>query len=175
MVPGPTMHGFLSPGCCGLSSSLIRIKSSVHCWLEIIALPRDKSLNNRAAERYPGQLWFRLWGAVDWYPSILSQASRPALFSAFSSVLSAKNRAKGLEDGRAGNRIIKPFNAEATSVQRTRMQLFWKPSKPCHVGIHWIALTELSQMSTNLTGFQLFRSFYASFSIGQISYQQQKG
>ena len=26
---------------------------------------------------------------------------------------------------------------------------FWKPSKPCHVGIHWIALAEYSQMSTH--------------------------
>ena len=31
---------------------------------------------------------------------------------------------------------------------------FWKPSKPCQVGIHWIALAEYSQMSTHLPGFQ---------------------
>ena len=30
---------------------------------------------------------------------------------------------------------------------------FWKPSKPCHVGIHWITLTEYSQMSTHMSGF----------------------
>ena len=29
-----------------------------------------------------------------------------------------------------------------------------KPSKPCHVGIHWKALDEFSQRSTHLTGFQ---------------------
>ena len=32
----------------------------------------------------------------------------------------------------------------------------WKPSKPCHIGIHWVALTECSQMSTHVPGFQSF-------------------
>ena len=32
----------------------------------------------------------------------------------------------------------------------------WKPSKPCHLGIHWIALAEHSQMSTHIPGFQSF-------------------
>ena len=36
---------------------------------------------------------------------------------------------------------------------------FWKPSKPCHVGIHWIALAEYSQMSTHVPGFQSFFRF----------------
>ena len=52
---------------------------------------------------------------------------------------------------------------------------FWKPSKPCHVGIHWIALTEYSQMSTHMPGFQSFLRFFASFCTGQISHQQYKG
>ena len=52
---------------------------------------------------------------------------------------------------------------------------FWKTSKPCHVGIHWIALTEHSQMSTHVPGFQSFSGFFASLSNGQISYQQHKG
>ena len=30
---------------------------------------------------------------------------------------------------------------------------FRKLSKPCHVGIHWIALAEYSQMSTHTPGF----------------------
>ena len=34
--------------------------------------------------------------------------------------------------------------------------VFWKPSKPCHVSIHWIALSEYSQMSTHVPGFQYF-------------------
>ena len=44
---------------------------------------------------------------------------------------------------------------------------FWKTSKPCHVGIHWIALTEYSQMSTHVPGFQSFHSFFVSLWIGQ--------
>ena len=32
---------------------------------------------------------------------------------------------------------------------------FWKPSQPCHVGIHWIAFNEYSQMSTHVLGFRL--------------------
>ena len=37
---------------------------------------------------------------------------------------------------------------------------FWKSSKPCHVGIHWIALTKCSRMSTHLAGFQSFFSIF---------------
>ena len=44
-------------------------------------------------------------------------------------------------------------NAENTFVQSTTRQNFRKPSKPCLVGIHWIALDEYSQMSTHLAGF----------------------
>ena len=51
---------------------------------------------------------------------------------------------------------------------------FWKPSKPCHVGIHQIALTEFSQMSTHMPGFQSFLRFLTSFCIGQINLQQHK-
>ena len=36
-----------------------------------------------------------------------------------------------------------------------------KPSKPCHVGIHWIVLTEHSQMITHVPGFQTFFRFFA--------------
>ena len=52
---------------------------------------------------------------------------------------------------------------------------FRKPLKPCHVGIHWNALTEYFHMSTHLPGFQSFFRFFASFCIGQISHQQHKG
>ena len=52
---------------------------------------------------------------------------------------------------------------------------FWKSSKPCHVGTHWKALAEYSQMSTHLLGFRWFFSFFASFCISQISHQQHKG
>ena len=52
---------------------------------------------------------------------------------------------------------------------------FWKRPKTCHVGIHWIALAEYSQMSTHVPGFQSFFRFFASFCIGQISNHQHKG
>ena len=48
----------------------------------------------------------------------------------------------------------------------------WKPSKPYLVGIHWIALAEYSQMSTNLVSV-IFRIF-ESFCIGQSSHQQRE-
>ena len=51
----------------------------------------------------------------------------------------------------------------------------WKPSKPCHVGTHWIALIEYSQKSTHIPGFQWFFMFFALFCIGQLSHQQHKG
>ena len=54
--------------------------------------------------------------------------------------------------------FFNPSNAEATFVLSTK--IFDKPSKPCHVGIHWIALTEYSQMSTHLPEFRPFFSFY---------------
>ena len=47
---------------------------------------------------------------------------------------------------------------------------FPKTSKPCHVGIHWIALAEYSQMSTHVPGFQSFFKIFASFCIGKIGY-----
>ena len=52
---------------------------------------------------------------------------------------------------------------------------FRKPSKPCHVAIHWKALAEYFHMSTHLPGFRSFFRFFASFCIGQISHQQHKG
>ena len=52
---------------------------------------------------------------------------------------------------------------------------FWKQSKPCHIGIHWRALAEYSQMSIHVPGFQYFFCCFASFCIAQISQQQHKG
>ena len=55
-------------------------------------------------------------------------------------------------------------------------QVFLKPSKPCHVGINWIAPPEYSQMSTHVQGFQSFNIFVfiASFSNCKIGHQQHK-
>ena len=47
-----------------------------------------------------------------------------------------------------------PSHAEATAFKAQGCRDFCKPSKPSHVGIHWIALTEYSQMSTHVPGFQ---------------------
>ena len=43
---------------------------------------------------------------------------------------------------------------------------FWKQSKPCLVGIHWIALTEHSQMSDRVS------VIFQFFLYCQISYRQ---
>ena len=51
---------------------------------------------------------------------------------------------------------------------------FWKPSKPCHVGIHKIALFEHSQMSTHVPRCQSFFRFF-SLCIGKISRQYHQG
>ena len=40
---------------------------------------------------------------------------------------------------------------------------FWNTSKPCIVGIHWLALAEYSQMSTHVPGFQSFLGFQYHF------------
>ena len=40
---------------------------------------------------------------------------------------------------------------------------FQKPSKHCHVGIHWIALAEYSQMSTHVPRFQSFFQVFCIF------------
>ena len=46
---------------------------------------------------------------------------------------------------------------------------FWKQSKPCHVGTHWTALTDDSQMSTHIPWFQWFFRIFALFFIGQTA------
>ena len=44
-----------------------------------------------------------------------------------------------------------------------------KPPKPCHVGIHWIALPEYSQMSTYLPGFSYFPAFLHNFVLAKLA------
>ena len=41
-----------------------------------------------------------------------------------------------------------------------RRYLFWKPSKPCHVGTHRIDLAEYFLMSTHVPGFQSFSQVF---------------
>ena len=53
---------------------------------------------------------------------------------------------------------------------------FYKPSKPCHVGIHWKALTEYSPMNTHVPGFKsFFPDFCIVFVIYKISHHLHKG
>ena len=53
----------------------------------------------------------------------------------------------------------------ATFIQSKDANIF----KPCHVGIHWIALTEYSQMSTHLPGFQSFSGFLIYFVLAKLA------
>ena len=46
---------------------------------------------------------------------------------------------------------------------------FWKPSKPCHFGIHGKALDEFYQMSTHVPGFQSFFSFLRHFVTAKLA------
>ena len=46
---------------------------------------------------------------------------------------------------------------------------FCKPSQPCYVGIHWIALAEYSQMSTHVPRFQSFFRFLHHFLLGKLA------
>ena len=67
---------------------------------------------------------------------------------------------------------FKPFLASTLPMLRllsSKVQgpkAFWKSSKPCHVGIHWIALSEYSQISTHVPGFQSFFRYFASLTPG---------
>ena len=45
---------------------------------------------------------------------------------------------------------------------------FFKPSKSCHVGIHWKDLTGHSQMSTNVHGFYRLFSFVYHFLLEKL-------
>ena len=48
-------------------------------------------------------------------------------------------------------------------------KIFWKPSKPFHVGIHWLALAEYSQMNTHTPGFQSLFSFLRHIVLAKLA------
>ena len=50
-----------------------------------------------------------------------------------------------------------------------KMQKTQKPSKPCHGGIHWIALVAYSQMSTHVPGFRSFFRFLHTFVLAKLA------
>ena len=62
-----------------------------------------------------------------------------------------------------------PPNAEATFIQTTRWKDVWKSSKPCHVGIHYIAHTECFHMYTQMPGFQQFSAFVHHFVLAKLA------
>ena len=55
------------------------------------------------------------------------------------------------------------------SSKAQRRKYFWKPSKPCNVGIHWKTFAANVQMSTHVPGFQSFFRSFAQFCIGQFA------
>ena len=73
--------------------------------------------------------------------------------------------------------LVNTSNSETTFVLSTHNAFlskaqgwkdFLKPTKPCHVGIHWIALTEYSHMSTHVPGFQSFYRFLHHFVLAKL-------
>ena len=50
--------------------------------------------------------------------------------------------------------MLNPSNAKATIFFQSKKvaKIFENPLKPFHVGIHWIAIAEYSQMSTYMPG-----------------------
>ena len=58
------------------------------------------------------------------------------------------------------NEWVNPSNAEATFIQSKD---FWKPSKPCHVGIHWKDLT------THVPGFSYLSGFLHNFALAKLA------
>ena len=68
-------------------------------------------------------------------------------------------------------RITNPSSAKTIfSKSKTMQRFFWTPSKPCHVGIHWIAIAEYSQMSTHMPWFQsFFKGFLHHFILAKFA------
>ena len=64
---------------------------------------------------------------------------------------------------------VNPSNAETTFVQTQGCKDFLKQSKPCHVGTHSIALTEYSQISTHMPGFQSLSGFLHHFVSAKVA------
>ena len=61
------------------------------------------------------------------------------------------------------------------SSKAQKLKDFLNLSKPCHVGIHWKALAEYSQMSTMCQGFSSFSGFFNHFVLAKLSTQQHEG
>ena len=70
-------------------------------------------------------------------------------------------------------KFCRKFSPSNTEVILSKAQgckdFFWKPSKPCHVGIYWIALTEYSHISTHFPGFQSFWGFLHQIVLAKLA------
>ena len=60
--------------------------------------------------------------------------------------------------------MVRPLSSEAQGSKD-----FQKAYKPCHVGIHWLALAEYFQMSTHMPGFQSFLRFFYEFVLAKLA------
>ena len=63
---------------------------------------------------------------------------------------------------------INPCNAEAIKFRPNKDAKIFENSKPCHVGIHCIALTKYSEMSTHVPAFQSFSAFLHHFVLAKL-------
>ena len=79
-----------------------------------------------------------------------------------------RNCRKDVWDMRYPLSLTLPMLRLLSSKPQERKNL-WKPSKPCHVGIHWIALDECSQMSTRMQGFQSYFRFLHRFVLAKLA------
>ena len=68
-----------------------------------------------------------------------------------------------------GLRILTLPTLRLLSANAQKRKYFWKPSKPCQVGTHWITLMEYSQMSTHMPQFQWFYRIFALFCIANLA------
>ena len=75
----------------------------------------------------------------------------------------------GLMRGTAESPLFNPSAAEITCVQCTKKKKKKKSTQPCHVGIHWKALTEYVQMSTHLSWFRSFFRFLHHFLLAKLA------
>ena len=71
--------------------------------------------------------------------------------------------------------VVATESTSDLTLQMLRRKGIWKPSQPCHVGIHWKAPANNSQIRIHVPVFQWFFSFFASFYIWRIGHQQHKG
>ena len=74
-----------------------------------------------------------------------------------------------LQEQQSGtNRLTLPM-LRLLSYKAKRCKDFRNPSKPCHIDIHWTALTEHSQMSTHVPAFQYFSGFLHHFVLAKLA------